>query len=85
MLAAPVWDQMIQDELPQLAERGFTQWLEHPSPGGSAIPAPACGPTPSTTRTGRRRRPSASTPTRSSRELGLTDDEIAALATAGVI
>ena len=24
VLAAPVWDQMIQDELPQLAERGFT-------------------------------------------------------------
>ena len=31
--AAPVWDQMIQDELPQLAERGFTQWLEHPVAG----------------------------------------------------
>ena len=33
VLAAPVWDQMIQDELPQLAERGFTQWLEHPVAG----------------------------------------------------
>jgi crotonobetainyl-CoA:carnitine CoA-transferase CaiB-like acyl-CoA transferase len=33
VLAAPVWDQMIQDELPQLAERGFTQWLEHPIAG----------------------------------------------------
>ena len=31
--AAPVWDQMIQDELPQLAERGFTQFLEHPIAG----------------------------------------------------
>ena len=31
--AAPVWDQMIQDELPQLAERGFTQWIEHPLAG----------------------------------------------------
>ncbi len=33
LLVAPVWDQMIQDELPQLAERGFTQWLEHPIAG----------------------------------------------------
>jgi crotonobetainyl-CoA:carnitine CoA-transferase CaiB-like acyl-CoA transferase len=33
LLAAPVWDQMIQDELPQLAERRFTQWLEHPIAG----------------------------------------------------
>jgi crotonobetainyl-CoA:carnitine CoA-transferase CaiB-like acyl-CoA transferase len=33
LLAAPVWDQMIQDELPQLTERGFTQWLEHPVAG----------------------------------------------------
>ena len=31
--AAPVWDQMIQDELPQLSERGFTQFLDHPIAG----------------------------------------------------
>jgi len=38
VLAAPVWDQMIQDELPQLAERGFTQWLEHPIAGSVGYP-----------------------------------------------
>jgi crotonobetainyl-CoA:carnitine CoA-transferase CaiB-like acyl-CoA transferase len=38
VLAAPVWDQMIQDELPQLAERGFTQWLEHPVAGRVGYP-----------------------------------------------
>lgn len=38
VLVAPVWDQMIQDELPQLAERGFTQWLEHPLAGSVGYP-----------------------------------------------
>jgi crotonobetainyl-CoA:carnitine CoA-transferase CaiB-like acyl-CoA transferase len=38
LLAAPVWDQMIQDELPQLAERGFTQWIEHPLAGMVGYP-----------------------------------------------
>ncbi|MDQ1432698.1 MAG: hypothetical protein QOF40_3300 [Actinomycetota bacterium] len=38
VLAAPVWDQMIQDELPQLAERGFTQVLEHPVAGPVGYP-----------------------------------------------
>lgn len=38
VLAAPVWDQMLQDELPQLAERGFTQWLEHPIAGRVGYP-----------------------------------------------
>jgi glutaryl-CoA transferase len=33
-----VWDQMIQDELPQLAERGFTQWLDHPIAGAVGYP-----------------------------------------------
>ncbi len=33
--AAPVWDQNLQDELPQLVARGFTQWLDHRSPGAS--------------------------------------------------
>jgi crotonobetainyl-CoA:carnitine CoA-transferase CaiB-like acyl-CoA transferase len=36
--AAPVWDQMIQDELPTLARRGFTQWLEHPVAGRVGYP-----------------------------------------------
>ena len=31
--AAPVWDQNLQDELPQLVARGFTQWLDHPVAG----------------------------------------------------
>jgi crotonobetainyl-CoA:carnitine CoA-transferase CaiB-like acyl-CoA transferase len=38
VLAAPVWDQMVQDELPQLAARGFTQWLEHPVAGPVGYP-----------------------------------------------
>src|SRR5829696_4792121 len=38
VLAAPVWDQMIQDELPQLTASGFTQWLEHPVVGRVGYP-----------------------------------------------
>ena len=83
--AAPVWDQMIQDELPQLAERGFTQWLEHPVAGlvgypGTGIrsdqfdnayraPAPTVGQ--HTTEVLREK-------------LGLTDDELADLASTGI-
>jgi crotonobetainyl-CoA:carnitine CoA-transferase CaiB-like acyl-CoA transferase len=36
--AAVVWPQMRQDELPQLAERGFTQWLDHPLAGRVGLP-----------------------------------------------
>ena len=36
--AAPVWDQNLQDELPQLVARGFTQWLDHPVAGRVAHP-----------------------------------------------
>jgi crotonobetainyl-CoA:carnitine CoA-transferase CaiB-like acyl-CoA transferase len=36
--AAPVWDQNVQDELPQLAHRGFTQWLTHPVAGTVGLP-----------------------------------------------
>ncbi len=36
--AAPVWDQNLQDELPQLAARGFTQWLDHPVAGRVGYP-----------------------------------------------
>ncbi len=84
--AAPVWDQMIQDELPQLAERGFTQWLEHPLAGlvgypGTGLradrfdnsyraPAPTVGQ--HTTEVLRD-------------ELGLSDEELAALSRSGVI
>jgi crotonobetainyl-CoA:carnitine CoA-transferase CaiB-like acyl-CoA transferase len=38
VLAAPVWDQMIQDELPQLAERGFIQGIDHPLAGVVGYP-----------------------------------------------
>jgi len=31
--AAPVWDQNVEDELPQHVARGFTQWLDHPLAG----------------------------------------------------
>jgi crotonobetainyl-CoA:carnitine CoA-transferase CaiB-like acyl-CoA transferase len=84
--AAPVWDQMIQDELPQLAERGFTQWIEHPLAGlvgypGTGLradrfdnsyraPAPTVGQ--HTTEVLRD-------------ELGLTDEELAALSRTGVV
>ena len=34
--AAPVWAQMVQDELPQLAE--FNQWIEHPVAGRVGYP-----------------------------------------------
>jgi crotonobetainyl-CoA:carnitine CoA-transferase CaiB-like acyl-CoA transferase len=36
--AAPVWDQNVQDELPQLAARGFTQFLDHPVAGRVGLP-----------------------------------------------
>lgn len=85
VLAAPVWDQMIQDELPQLAERGFTQWLDHPVAGPVGYPG-----------TGVRAdsfdnsyRAPAPTVGQHTDEilhaLGLTDDEIAALRSNGVI
>ena len=85
VLAAPVWDQMIQDELPQLAERGFTQWLEHPVAGlvgypGTGLrsdqfdnsyraPAPTVG---------------QHTAEVLREKLGLTDEELADLAAAGI-
>jgi crotonobetainyl-CoA:carnitine CoA-transferase CaiB-like acyl-CoA transferase len=39
--AAPVWDQNRLDELPHLAARGFTQWLDHPVAG--PVPYPGTG------------------------------------------
>ena len=63
----PVWDQNLQDELPQLAARGFTQWLDHPLAGSVGQPGtglPRVGS--STCATGHRRPPSASTPPRCS-------------------
>jgi crotonobetainyl-CoA:carnitine CoA-transferase CaiB-like acyl-CoA transferase len=86
VLAAPVWDQMIQDELPQLAERGFTQVLEHPVAGPVGYPG-----------TGLRseqfdnsyRAPAPTVGQHTAEvlreKLGLTEDELAALAKLGVI
>jgi crotonobetainyl-CoA:carnitine CoA-transferase CaiB-like acyl-CoA transferase len=86
VLAAPVWDQMIQDELPQLAERGFIQGIDHPLAGvvgypGTGLradrfdnsyraPAPTVGQ--HTTEVLREK-------------LGLTDEELAALHAIGVV
>jgi len=39
--AAPVWNQNLLDELPHLAARGFTQWLDHPVAG--PVPYPGTG------------------------------------------
>ena len=39
--AAPVWNQNVLDELPQLAQRGFVQWLDHPVVG--PVPLPGIG------------------------------------------
>ena len=36
--AAPVWDQIFQDELPQLVARGFMQAVEHPLAGTVHLP-----------------------------------------------
>jgi crotonobetainyl-CoA:carnitine CoA-transferase CaiB-like acyl-CoA transferase len=84
VLAAPVWDQMIQDELPQLAERGFTQWLDHPIAGPVGYPGTGvradtfdnsyCAPAPTV----------GQHTDAVLHELGLTDDEIAALAANGI-
>jgi crotonobetainyl-CoA:carnitine CoA-transferase CaiB-like acyl-CoA transferase len=86
LLAAPVWDQMVQDELPQLAERGFTQWLGHPVAGRVGYPG-----------TGLRseqfdnsyRAPAPTVGQHTAEvlreKLGLTDAELAQLADDGVI
>jgi crotonobetainyl-CoA:carnitine CoA-transferase CaiB-like acyl-CoA transferase len=86
LLAAPVWDQMIQDELPQLAERGFTQWLEHPIAG--LVGYPGTGVRADTVdNTYRAPAPTVGQHTRDVLvgQLGLTDAEVAALSRSGVI
>jgi crotonobetainyl-CoA:carnitine CoA-transferase CaiB-like acyl-CoA transferase len=86
LLAAPVWDQMIQDELPQLAERGFTQWLEHPIAG--RVGYPGTGVRADTfDKSYRAPAPTVGQHTREVlvEQLGLTDAEVAALAQAGVV
>ena len=84
LLAAPVWDQMIQDELPQLAERGFTQWLEHPVAGLVGYPGTGVR---ADTFDNSYRAPAPTVGQHTTdvlHELGLTDEEIATLAANGV-
>jgi len=85
VLAAPVWDQMIQDELPQLAERGFTQWLEHPIAGPVGYPGTGVR---ADTFDNSYRAPAPTVgqhTTEVLHELGLSDDEIDALRADAVI
>ena len=84
--AAPVWNQMIQDELPQLVARGFNQLLEHPAVG--TVPHPGIGMRSAELELAYR----APAPTVGQhtaevlREvLGLDDDELARLAAEGAI
>ena len=84
--AAPVWDQNRLDEQPQLAARGFTQWLDHPVTG--PVPHPGIGAARATVphrlpRTGADRR--AAHHRGAERELGVVDDELVQLAADGVI
>ena len=85
VLAAPVWDQMVQDDLPQLAERGFTQWLEHPIAGRVGYPGTGVR---ADTFDNSYRAPAPTVGQHTDavlHELGLTADEIAALRRSGVI
>lgn len=85
VLAAPVWDQMIQDELPQLAERGFTQWLHHPIAGAVGYPGTGIR-SPDFDNSYRAPAPTVGQHTAEvlREKLGLTDQELAQLATTGV-
>jgi len=85
VLAAPVWDQMIQDELPQLTASGFTQWLEHPVVGRVGYPGTGVR---ADTFDNSYRAPAPTVGQHTTdvlRELGLTDTEIDALHDSGVI
>jgi crotonobetainyl-CoA:carnitine CoA-transferase CaiB-like acyl-CoA transferase len=86
VLAAPVWDQMIQDELAQLAERGFTQWLEHPVAGLVGYPGTGLR-SPDFDNSYRAPAPTVGQHTAEvlREKLALTDDELADLAAQGVI
>jgi crotonobetainyl-CoA:carnitine CoA-transferase CaiB-like acyl-CoA transferase len=84
VLAAPVWDQMIQDDVPQLAERGFTQWLDHPVAGPVGYPGTGVR---ADTFDNSYRAPAPTVGQHTDevlRELGLADAEIAALRDSGV-
>jgi crotonobetainyl-CoA:carnitine CoA-transferase CaiB-like acyl-CoA transferase len=84
--AAPVWDQMIQDELPQLDERGFTQFLEHPIAGRVGHPGTGMR-SPQFDVSYRAPAPTVGQHTTAvlRDKLGLDPDELGALAAAGII
>ena len=85
VLAAPVWDQMIQDELPQLTASGFTQWLDHPVAGRVGYPGTGVR---ADTFDNSYRAPAPTVgqhTTEVLRELGLTDPEITVLRESGVV
>ena len=85
VLAAPVWDQMIQDELPQLTASGFTQWLDHPVAGRVGYPGTGVR---ADTFDNSYRAPAPTVGQHTAEvlhELGLEDDEITALHDSGVI
>jgi crotonobetainyl-CoA:carnitine CoA-transferase CaiB-like acyl-CoA transferase len=83
--AAPVWDQMIQDELPTLARRGFTQWLEHPVAGRVGYPGTGVH-ADTFDNSYRAPAPTVGQHTREvlTEQLGLTDAELDRLAAAGI-
>ena len=84
--AAPVADVADVANAPQTEALGMIQHLDHPDDPRPAVDRRCrCRSTASVPCTRRRRRPSGSTPPRSSRELGYEPDEIAALAAEGVI
>ena len=85
VLAAPVWDQMIQDELPQLTASGFTQWLDHPIAGHVGYPGTGVR---ADTFDNSYRAPAPTVgqhTTEVLHELGLTDSEITVLRESGVV
>jgi crotonobetainyl-CoA:carnitine CoA-transferase CaiB-like acyl-CoA transferase len=83
--AAPVWDQMIQDELPTLTRGGFTQWLEHPVAGPVGYPGTGVH---ADTFDNSYRAPAPTVGQHThevlTEQLGLTDAELDALAAAGI-
>jgi crotonobetainyl-CoA:carnitine CoA-transferase CaiB-like acyl-CoA transferase len=76
---------MIQDEMPTLAGRGFTQWLEHPIAGRVGYPGTGVR---ANTFDNSYRAPAPTVGQHTDdvlHELGLRDDEITTLRESGVI
>jgi crotonobetainyl-CoA:carnitine CoA-transferase CaiB-like acyl-CoA transferase len=85
VLAAAVWNQMIQDEMPTLAERGFTQWLDHPVAGRVGYPGTGVR---ADTFDNSYRAPAPTVGQHTDEvlhELGLTDEQITTLRDSGVV